>query len=518
MSYRTGIYAVLEARPCIFQPGNCTGWGSERVNSTACWFAAWVSTLVLVTAMIPCILAGMLSDRFGIRRVAFTGGLLAFVGTLSSAFVKEVLLLYLTFGVLVGVGFSFTFSPSMTVLGHYFNKRLGLANGIMTCGGGVLSVGYVWILPVIYDHLGLRSTLLFMSGLSFLQIVYALTWIPTVHREKKPGDQQPELTTQRGENEQEDGGAALNFTEDFGERNREQEDGGVALNFTEDFGERNREQEDGVALNCTEDFGERNREQEDCSVALNCTEDFGERNREQEDCSVALNCTEDFGERNREQEDGVALNCTEDFGERNREKEDCGVALNFTEDFGERNREQEDGVALNFTEDFGERNHEQEDSVALNFTEDFGERNREQEDGGVALNFTEDFGERNREQEDGGVAPNFKEEFGERKREPPCQSTIQKGRSPSEREAATAQRGAHTRVDGGRSCCCCKTGDAGLLNVRIWKNRRYVLWIVSCAISGFGYFVVAFHNVSVVVRAFVPRTQNGVILCLWFCS
>ena len=341
MSYRTGIYAVLEARPCIFQPGNCTGWGSERVNSTACWFAAWVSTLVLVTAMIPCILAGMLSDRFGIRRVAFTGGLLAFVGTLSSAFVKEVLLLYLTFGVLVGVGFSFTFSPSMTVLGHYFNKRLGLANGIMTCGGGVLSVGYVWILPVIYDHLGLRSTLLFMSGLSFLQIVYALTWIPTVHREKKPGDQQPELTTQRGENEQEEG-------------------------------------------------------------------------------------------------------------------------------------------------------------VALNFTEDFGERNREQEDGGVALNFTE--------------------EFGERKREPPCQSTIQKGRSPSEREAATAQRGAHTRVDGGRSCCCCKTGDAGLLNVRIWKNRRYVLWIVSCAISGFGYFVVAFHNVSVVVRAFVPRTQNGVILCLWFCS
>ena len=303
---------------------------SEGVNSTACWFAAWVSTLVLVTAMTPCILAGMLSDRFGIRRVAFTGGLLAFVGTLSSAFVKEVLLLYLTFGVLVGVGFSFTLSPSMAVLGHYFNKRLGLANGIMTCGGGVLSVGYVWILPVIYDHLGLRSMLLFMSGLSFLQIVYALTWIPTVHRERKPGDQQQELTAQRGENEQ-------------------------------------------------------------------------------------------------------------------------------------------------------------EDDVALNFTEDFGERNREQEDGG-------------------GVAHSFTEDSGERKREPPCQSPIQKGRSPSERDAATAQRGPHSRVDGGRSCCRWKTRDAGLLNVRIWKNRRYVLWIVSSAISGFGYFVVAFHNVSVVVRAFVPRT------------
>ena len=34
--YRTGKYS-LQARPCIFQPGNVTGWGSERVNELGHW-------------------------------------------------------------------------------------------------------------------------------------------------------------------------------------------------------------------------------------------------------------------------------------------------------------------------------------------------------------------------------------------------------------------------------------------------------------------------------------------------
>ena len=32
---KDGKYTVLKARPCIFQAGNVTGWGSERVNTFA---------------------------------------------------------------------------------------------------------------------------------------------------------------------------------------------------------------------------------------------------------------------------------------------------------------------------------------------------------------------------------------------------------------------------------------------------------------------------------------------------
>ena len=30
----------LQARPCIFQPGNFTGWGSEGVNETLKWLSS----------------------------------------------------------------------------------------------------------------------------------------------------------------------------------------------------------------------------------------------------------------------------------------------------------------------------------------------------------------------------------------------------------------------------------------------------------------------------------------------
>ena len=41
MRYRTGKYTVFEACPCIFEPGNVTGWSSEGVNRI-CWcFLAW---------------------------------------------------------------------------------------------------------------------------------------------------------------------------------------------------------------------------------------------------------------------------------------------------------------------------------------------------------------------------------------------------------------------------------------------------------------------------------------------
>ena len=35
--YRTGKYTVFVVHPCIFQPGNFTGWGSEGVKDTSMW-------------------------------------------------------------------------------------------------------------------------------------------------------------------------------------------------------------------------------------------------------------------------------------------------------------------------------------------------------------------------------------------------------------------------------------------------------------------------------------------------
>lgn len=75
-----------------------------------------------------------LSERYGCKVVAFLGGLLCFLGLLLTSFVSDLSKLYLTYGVLWGIGSSFCYFPTLTVPGEYFCQRLSLVNGIVTAG------------------------------------------------------------------------------------------------------------------------------------------------------------------------------------------------------------------------------------------------------------------------------------------------------------------------------------------------------------------------------------------------
>ncbi|KAK7463160.1 hypothetical protein BaRGS_00038272, partial [Batillaria attramentaria] len=122
--------------------------GSEAEDVADISFkTSWIGSLMLGLAFLMSAVAGVASDRFGLRKVAFTGGFLAFIGMLSSAFVQDLMLLYLSYGVCIGVGFAFPYSLSVVILGHYFKRRLGLASGIVTSGGSVFGVAYSLFLP-----------------------------------------------------------------------------------------------------------------------------------------------------------------------------------------------------------------------------------------------------------------------------------------------------------------------------------------------------------------------------------
>ena len=49
--------------------------------------------------------------------------------------------MYLTYGVMFGAGTSLAYNPSLVILGHYFRRRLGLVNGIVTAGSSVFTIG-----------------------------------------------------------------------------------------------------------------------------------------------------------------------------------------------------------------------------------------------------------------------------------------------------------------------------------------------------------------------------------------
>ena len=93
-------------------------------------------------------------------------------------FLRSLSLRYFTYGILFGCGSSFAFQPSLVILGHYFRRRLGLANGVVTAGASVFSMGIPVLLKKVVEPLGLRTTFQILSLFMLVQALLALTFKP----------------------------------------------------------------------------------------------------------------------------------------------------------------------------------------------------------------------------------------------------------------------------------------------------------------------------------------------------
>ena len=78
-----------------------------------------VGSLAIGSTFFFSFLAGVLTDRLGLRTTALTGSLLATLGLgLSATFYDNINVLYLTYGIMFGTGASLVFNPSLSVLGR----------------------------------------------------------------------------------------------------------------------------------------------------------------------------------------------------------------------------------------------------------------------------------------------------------------------------------------------------------------------------------------------------------------
>ncbi|KAG8454371.1 hypothetical protein GDO86_000844 [Hymenochirus boettgeri] len=118
------------------------------------------------------------TDRLGCRKTSCGGAALAFIGLLSSSFTKSLGVRFFTYGILFGCGCSFAFQPSLVILGHYFKKRLGLANGIVAGGGCLLAMCFPFLLKIMGKAIGLAHTFQVLSVFMFIQIFLSLTFKP----------------------------------------------------------------------------------------------------------------------------------------------------------------------------------------------------------------------------------------------------------------------------------------------------------------------------------------------------
>ncbi|MBI2868543.1 MAG: MFS transporter [Chloroflexi bacterium] len=114
----------------FFKPlANDFGWNRAAT--------AGIQSLFLICLNGNAIFAGLLVDRLGPRKVAMTANLLAVAGLLLASRISSLWQLYLTYGVMTGLGMSANFSLSNATVSRWFLKSRGLALGIVSAGTGL---------------------------------------------------------------------------------------------------------------------------------------------------------------------------------------------------------------------------------------------------------------------------------------------------------------------------------------------------------------------------------------------
>ncbi|XP_043961579.1 monocarboxylate transporter 10 [Gambusia affinis] len=149
---------------------------------------SWVGSLSMGMIFFCSPIVSIFTDMFGCRITAVGGAAVGLVGLLASSFVKSLGVMYFTYGIVFACGCSFAYQPSLVILGHYFKKRLGLVNGIVTAGSGIFTVTLPFVLSELLEKVGLQNTLRVFCILMFGLILAGFTYKPLLP--SKPAETQ----------------------------------------------------------------------------------------------------------------------------------------------------------------------------------------------------------------------------------------------------------------------------------------------------------------------------------------
>jgi OFA family oxalate/formate antiporter-like MFS transporter len=127
--------------------------------------------------------AGTLIGRFGARNIALFGGLCFSSGMFLASFAHSLPMMYLTAGLLLGVGLGFGYLPPLYVGFKWYPESRGLVSGlaigVFAAGSGIvgpLAGGLLGWKGLIY-LMGWRQTFRILAGIYFLCTMIGAMWL-----------------------------------------------------------------------------------------------------------------------------------------------------------------------------------------------------------------------------------------------------------------------------------------------------------------------------------------------------
>ncbi|KAI8359645.1 major facilitator superfamily domain-containing protein [Mortierella sp. GBAus27b] len=106
-------------------------------NGAAQTQLSWVGSIGTAAMFLPGPFVAPMTMFLGLRAVVAIGITVASLGFILASFATQLWHLYLTQGLLFGIGGGIVFFCSIAVTAQYFEKRRGLANGIAVAGSGI---------------------------------------------------------------------------------------------------------------------------------------------------------------------------------------------------------------------------------------------------------------------------------------------------------------------------------------------------------------------------------------------
>nr|XP_020463884.1 monocarboxylate transporter 7-like isoform X1 [Monopterus albus]XP_020463885.1 monocarboxylate transporter 7-like isoform X1 [Monopterus albus] len=141
---------------------------------------SWVISICVFTFTFTAPLSTMLSNRFGYRPVAMIGGFLIILGNITSAFTNSINEMYITIGIVSGLGYCLTFVPTVTILAQYFSRRRALVTSVASSGESFAICAFAPAFTTLKEHIGWRYCLVVIGTLQVSVIICGLLLRPII--------------------------------------------------------------------------------------------------------------------------------------------------------------------------------------------------------------------------------------------------------------------------------------------------------------------------------------------------
>lgn len=128
---------------------------------------SWIGSLFMAVPLLSGPVGSALVDRYGCRVMTMIGGLISGIGFVLAAFSNTIVEMYLTFGVIAGLGLGLCYVTAVVSIAFWFDKKRTLATGLGACGTGIGTFVYSPMTTYFIETYGWRGTTLLLAGTFF---------------------------------------------------------------------------------------------------------------------------------------------------------------------------------------------------------------------------------------------------------------------------------------------------------------------------------------------------------------